>query len=208
MDGTQFDTLTRALVELRSRRGLGRLLGGLVVAGSLPRLGSAATTAKGKKAKKKRKKKARPQPPVAPPPAFSCQGQPDDTPCNGDGRCLLGRCNPRPNCQVRAVTCAGASPPCCGSCETEVPFTCLLSVAGQPCYESADCQAGLQCIGYTCRSPVCGLQFECRGVCFDATCGAQCGETCGTLGQPCCSTGSNQLTCKADVISGQNRCLP
>ena len=48
MDESRFDSLTRALVDLQSRRGLVRLLAGLSLAIPLPPLWSAETTAKGK----------------------------------------------------------------------------------------------------------------------------------------------------------------
>src|SRR5262245_30647318 len=57
MDEIQFDTLTRALVTGPSRRGLLRLVGGLVSAVTVPMLGSGESTAKGKKGGKKKRKK-------------------------------------------------------------------------------------------------------------------------------------------------------
>ena len=75
METARFDVLSRALSRERSRRtALAALL-----AGPLALLGVTETTAKHKQRN-------------------PCKGKPDDTPCKGDGRCLLGVCNPRPTC--------------------------------------------------------------------------------------------------------------
>jgi hypothetical protein len=179
MDGSTFDMLIQSLTTARSRR---RALRGLL-AGALGLLGSQTEQAAAKKkpcapCKKRKKgkcKKKRPDGTACPggwcqggrcvaaaPPPPSCQGQPDGTPCNGTGRCLLGRCNSRPTCTTFRNTtgCTVAPTPCCGTCETEVPFSCLPGAAGQSCYESADCSAGLQCVGYVCMSTTCPPQAD------------------------------------------------
>lgn len=220
MHGSSFDTLTRAFVELRSRRGLGRLLGGLLIAGSLSPLASVATVAKAKKGKKKAKKKAKRRDPVSPPPAFcaaqtegtpcgecrvcrggACGAAPDDTACAGDGLCLVGRCNPRPTCAMKGVSCGANGTECCGPCSGGIgmPGSCGASGLRQACLEDDDCAAGLQCVGYACMTTTCAATAD---YCADgaARCGtggfclrplgggaARCGEQ--PLGDLCGCTG-------------------
>jgi hypothetical protein len=103
-------------------------------------------------------------PGACPPPANPCQeaacqdntctvrSRPDNTACNGDGRCLNGVCNQPPICEPAGTTgCITKSPPCCGECNTQVPSgMCEPGEAGRPCLEDSDCTSN-SCVGYVCQ---------------------------------------------------------
>jgi hypothetical protein len=177
LDAERFDTLARFLSGSPTRRGALRLLAGAALGGVMGSRADGEASAhnalpackkKSGKAKKKCIKNARKHnathatPPPPPPPPPPCQGRPDDTPCNGDGRCLNGVCNPKPTCGFGAdfgsptlSQCRSASPETCCSGRCIVisqPFgLCYVSAQGQSCIETTNCDLNLECVGYVCR---------------------------------------------------------
>jgi hypothetical protein len=147
LDGNRFDALSISLGHVGTRRGaLATLFAGAF--GFLGRVDAGAKKGGGKKGKgKSGKKKGKKANRTVPPPP--CQGQPNDTPCEGSGRCLAGICNPAPVCPV---ICAGR--PCCGTCNGP-PEECVPSApAGSPCLSGGDCVSG-RCVGYRCLDTGC-----------------------------------------------------
>lgn len=133
-----------------------RKLSGLLAALGLSHLHG--TEAKRKKRKKKKGPKGS-SGPSAPgttsPPTNPCQGQPNNSGCNGVGRCLNGSCNQPPTCKTISDSLfgnpCGASPECCsGFCHNN--GVCSVSQAGQACRIEDDCGnvGGGSCIGYRC----------------------------------------------------------
>src|SRR5262245_24046976 len=118
MDGDTFDTLVKRALQRSTRRGIGRLGIGALAATGLASLGLSATGEVQAKKKGKGKKKPKTCPPCKTRRNGKCQGnQPDDTPCDGTGRCLSGTCNPQPTCSGSGSSCS--SIPCCaGLCGT------------------------------------------------------------------------------------------
>lgn len=94
MDAHQFDALTRTLGDRLSRRGLGRLVGGLALGGGIATRWPAPADAK-KKRKKKRKKKDR----------NDCDGG-----C-GIGTCCDGRCANTPTDRNNCGACGNRCQP-------------------------------------------------------------------------------------------------
>lgn len=139
MDADHFEDLLRSLAAPGSRRAA--LAAGAAALAAL--LGLAGADAKRKK--QRRKKRRNP-----------CAGRPDDAACDGTGRCLAGRCNPRPTCLGRGQTCAaGPTSGCCsGRCLAVNPPICGTGGVGAPCYSSADCSdfPAPFCVGYRCRA--------------------------------------------------------
>ena len=169
MESGCFDILTRSLFVAGSRRqacalALGGALAPLLI-GENAAAHNALKSCKRKSGKQKKQclKKAKKHNAAhaneAPPPP--CQGQPDNTPCNGDGRCLTGVCNPKPTCFDKARSCSPMNESACCSetCPPEPPINvvgeCSHSEAGKPCYTDASCNFGdtgfLTCVGYRCR---------------------------------------------------------
>jgi hypothetical protein len=139
MDGTHFDALTRTLRNVHSRRGLVRWLGGAVLAaGPLVPSGTAQARSCSPCQKKKHHK---------------CKADPtrNDATCNGDGKCLNGRCNPKPTCDGGGVLCipSGDNAHCCSGlcggdrCADEA------GTDGAECLENKSCRSG-RCVGYRC----------------------------------------------------------
>jgi hypothetical protein len=148
MDTTQFNHLMRALTLTPTRRDVARALTGLTLSGAIASVWGNDAEAKKKKRKKcgpcQTKKKGK------------CKGaKPDDTTCNGDGKCFAGACIPRPTCLASASACtqpaAGAC--CSGICSAAHGDLCLFSDPGQPCYTGSDCNGAplTPCIAYRCR---------------------------------------------------------
>ena len=150
METARFDHITSALAETSTRRGA---LRGLAAAafglGAVAVLGSQESAAK--RLKKGQKKKS------------PCQGQPDDTPCNGDGRCRNGMCNLRPSCATSPTVCPNTTTSslvdraCCSSICGAPLFGgrawCTKSATGQPCYDTNDCSLIADvCLGYVCTA--------------------------------------------------------
>ena len=189
MDGTGFDTLTRTLSGLRSRRGLAQVLLGVALGGTpaLRDLDPAdAKRGKGRKRRKQReqhrertrdagdaasihadkKKKKKPCPPCKKRKQGKCKGTlPDGAACPG-GSCRAGSCipttTPRPDC---TPNCTGKA---CGD------DGCGTSCGG--CTGGLTCQGG-QCV-LTCDSGLTPCAGNCVNLQTDSTnCGA-CGTTC------------------------------
>ena len=147
METTRFDQITSTLGETSTRRGALRALAAAAFGlGSVAVLGSQESAAK-------RRKKGKKQRPI-------CQGQPDDTPCTGDGRCRNGMCQARPTCATSPTVCANATTTsvvdrtCCSStCGAPLAGQawCTKSATGQPCYDTNDCAL----LADTCRGYVC-----------------------------------------------------
>ena len=186
MDGTGFDTLTRTLSGLRSRRGLAQVLLGVALGGTQTLLDLDATTARGRKRRKhrdqrrertrdsrdaanlhadKKKGKKKPCPPCKKRKQGKCKGTlPDGSACPG-GSCRAGSCistTSPPDCEPSCTGKACGDDGCGTSCGT--------------CTGGLTCQSG-QCV-LTCDS---GLT-PCAGACVDlqadsTNCGA-CGTTC------------------------------
>ena len=148
METARFDHITSTLGETSTRRGA---LRGLAAAafglGSVAVLGSQESAAKRRRGSKKKQKSP-------------CQGQPDDTPCNGDGRCRNGLCQARPTCATSPTVCPNTTTgsvvdrACCSSICGAPLFGqawCTKSATGQPCYDTNDCSL----IADTCRGYVC-----------------------------------------------------
>ena len=160
MDATCFDAFTRSLSTTRSRRdALAALLGGSFGIFGLvhpddakaaksgkckPDCGPCATCAKGKCKKKNGKKKCK---------KGTCVPTPNDTICNGTGRCLNGTCNDLPVCAQFGAGCSTANP---GTCCSDVCIVtgmmvaaCSFGAPGQECIAGTDCASG-GCVGFRC----------------------------------------------------------
>lgn len=199
MDGSRFDRLLRLLATTPSRRSAFRLvaapiLGGFVARDVLP--------TEGKKKKKitlchagqtitvsKKKKKTHlkhgdtlgvcPDPPPPPPsgtttmPPPPCQGQADDAACNGDGKCLKGGCNPKPDCKAGGEPCSGNLNCCSEACAGGLCSSQGFALVGEPCQVNGDCSSR-RCVGYRCQCALgqrlCGNGF-CGSCCSDGECG-------------------------------------
>jgi hypothetical protein len=195
MDDSRFDTLVRSLTDVRSRRGLTRLLAGVAVSGPLALLGLAETEGKGKKGKKKKKKKKK-RSTTSPGP---CAGKPNDSACNGDGKCLNGVCNPKPTCIGEGSSCAGlGNAACCTkACEGG---ECDGGSDSEPnnaeCQVDADCQSR-RCLGYRCvqgtETPgtFCPNGFDARCASNQCGCVTESGVTrCTCRNTPCAGVGA------------------
>jgi hypothetical protein len=135
MDGPQFDRLTRALRPNTSRR---HALHSLVSLGTAAGFAAGGYDVAAKRRRKKKKKQGNP-----------CEGQPDDAPCNGSGRCFRGGCVPRPVCGDIQADCTDGSTCCSTNCHPGY-FHCVESLLGFPCYEDYECIFGAQCLAYRC----------------------------------------------------------
>jgi hypothetical protein len=137
LDSLRFDCLTRALATAPSRRDLTRVLTGLALGG-----GAAAARLADVNAKKcgpcKKKKHGK------------CKKKkPDDSPCNGEGKCLNGTCNQPPTCGGLFQFCFTDDECCSGDC----PFNlaeCRQGAADTPCHNAGDCLSNV-CIGFRCQ---------------------------------------------------------
>src|SRR5215212_4981744 len=156
MDAERFDTLARSLTTTGSRRralaalaGLLGLLGlaqpGDATAGGAckPSCNECATCKKGKCHKTKHGKVCK---------KGKCKPKPNDTTCNGTGKCLNETCNAQPSCMQFSAPCIVGTPPfcCSGICNNFNPFDvhCDKGAAGTMCLAATDCTSG-SCIGYT-----------------------------------------------------------
>lgn len=142
-----FDRMTRTLTDAFTRRSVLTRLGGAAFAAVALQLPGVA------EAKKKKRKKCGP---CRTKKKGKCKGtKPDDTACNGDGKCFAGACIPRPTCLASASACtqpaAGAC--CSGICSAAHGDLCLFSDIGEPCYTGSDCNGAplTPCIAYRCR---------------------------------------------------------
>jgi hypothetical protein len=195
MDDAHFDALVRSFSAGHSRRGLSRLVGGLVLAGPLAFLLELEAEGKRKKGKKKKKKKpsgpivspSQPAPPPTvppPPPLDRCPGQ----------KLCGGGCIPTNQCCTDADCPAGQH--CCnGDC-----------IPTDQCCTGQDCAAGLVCCDGECNGPVRGFcTFHsdcCSGYCRSRDCSATClGKPC-TPAEGCCGG----FTCLSIDSMGSNTC--
>lgn len=188
MDGTGFDTLTRTLSNLRSRRGLAQVLLGVALGGTpaLRDLDPAdAKRGTGRKRRKqreqhrertrdsrdaanlhadKKKGKKKPCPPCKKRKQGKCKGTlPDGSACPS-GSCQAGSCVP-------------TTPACTPSCTGKV---CGDNGCGTSC---GSCSGGQTCQGGRCVLTCDSGLTACTGACVDlqtdaANCGT-CGEACG-----------------------------
>jgi hypothetical protein len=141
MDSRQLDELARCLSTPGSRRfALAAILGGSLSA--FDNANSRAKKGKGKKRKKHKRHSGEGGP---------CQGVPDDTPCEGAGKCLSGVCNQPPTCRTQSDGICGGGEACCNGSTCLVLATCGPGLAGAPCKIATDCVSGLACVGYRCR---------------------------------------------------------
>ncbi len=208
MDGTRFDSLTRALTEARSRRAaLAPLLGG-----TLGLLGLAETTAK------KHNRKGKKQP-CLPCKKRNTNGKckktkADGTVCAG-GTCQGGSCvetmlpllPPPPGCvpEPLATTCAPGCGPRTNNCNQSVTCPCP---TGQDCLPNGTCArpciTDLQCGGCTSTNLCSIASSDGPMYCIDPT-----APMCATL-QPCTpadTTGCPQgFVCLANCGMAGARC--
>lgn len=175
MDADRFDTLARALTMAPSRRGVGRALAGLTLAGALgPLLGLAGAEAK--KNKKKRTcrncggscRTCR---------KGTCKAKPDGIVCAGGGKvCLGGECACSPSTEDVAGRCAA---PCGDACEATCDvcadtFDGVAEFCGRlfvgscsdllPCANHGGCATNELCVMTGCPA-VNGVTNKCRVLC-------------------------------------------
>jgi hypothetical protein len=224
MDGSTFDRLTRSLGTAGSRR---RVLTGLL-AGTVGLLNAQTEQAAAKKkcppCKKRKAGKCKAKKPdgtacaggscrsgqcvaaTAPPPPGPCDGKADDTACNGDGKCLNGVCNPRPECKASgAGGCNSSNFPsnCCAGpvCSNGV---CASNPSGAfaplPCQGNADCRSR-RCIGYRCQCD------EGKRLCGNGLCGSCCSDSECTGGQRCLSQADFSHACQC-LTDCRGACIP
>ena len=200
MDGSRFDTLTRSLTRLGSRRAAIRS----VLAGSLGLLGVADMAAKPKgKGKKEQKRRDQNRPTRRKVQAAAKKCRPEGHPCEGNQRdsCCSGlvcmasapgkaeRCTP---CPPGSVIFEGA---CC------TPAACPSGICGAGI--SDQCGGTITCPG--CTSPeTCGgrgVSYLCGDpACVPSSCTAANGvKYCGTIGDGC----GGSLNCGTSCPSGQ-----
>lgn len=142
MDSDQFDRLSRIVGRASTRRTLSRALAGVAFGSGLVALPGAEADAKKKCGPCRKKKHGK------------CKGpKPDNTACNGDGRCLAGTCIAHLNCLGTGIACTQGNPGACcsGVCRTD--DHCQNSQDGQTCLIDADCITPSLCVGYQCRQP-------------------------------------------------------
>jgi hypothetical protein len=148
MDSDRFDRLARVLAATSTRRAITRSMAGLSLGGAL--LAAHGET----EARHKRHKKKKHCKPCQKRHHGKCKGtKPDGATCSGTGKCLAGRCNPRPTCLAVGADCTAetAGDCCSGVCLGNL--ACQISTEGEPCRENADCLTGRLCVAYVCRQP-------------------------------------------------------
>jgi hypothetical protein len=194
MDARRFDALARSLSDLRSRRGLARLLGGLTLAGPLAAYGLSEAGGKGKKRKKKHKKKCKPNQQKC---GKTCIPA---TSCCTDAQCGVGGF-----CANETCTCFSGFRPCNGTCITE-----------EQCCANSDCGEGAVCREGVCRClsgfiPCEGLCIPASTCCTSADCGAghiclvnrSCARACTGIPADCPG-----CFCSIANTEGQRVCVP
>lgn len=229
MDGPHFDALSRALVEARSRRGLTRLLGGLLLGGSPGSLAPGESAAKGKQGggKKPKKKRGRPALGCAPSCAGaqcgddgcggSCGGCPvcqacaggtcrpaDDAPCGINGRCLHGACNATPLCRETNFTRCQRDVDCCSTkCYVGEGCAAFIGPDGGECLVNEDC-ASRRCVGYRCACSA-GVR-----ACPNGKCGLCCTDDDCFGVSTCAFSPRGQCVCPSGTTpcGAADRCIP
>jgi hypothetical protein len=198
MDGSRFDTLSRALVRDHSRRGLTRLLGGLVLGGSLAVRGSPADEAKGKGKKHHKKHRGRSGP--------TCpEGQ---KPCQG-GCIPSNQCCENSDCPGGRICQSGAC-----VCPPERPLVCPGTSVCAQCCSLDDCHPvgsadGLACQGGQCVCTVAGTRR-----CPNGACGSCCSDSDCPGAELCVEMDyhDREQHCRCDAdkceISGDWFCVP
>lgn len=151
MERERFAPLAARLVPRISRRH---------ALGVLTALGTARTlTANIDAHKRKHKHRHRPHCPAACPICQSCTDgrtcspQPDDTSCQGTGRCGSGVCHAAPVCvSVNQSGCSDVRPCCNGMCIVIQPFGAVCAGQGghgATCNGDGDCTSG-SCVAFRC----------------------------------------------------------
>jgi hypothetical protein len=136
----RFDRLTRVLVTAPSRRALTRALFGLTLGGAAAvELGRNVEAKKCGSCKKKKKGKCK-------------KKKPNDTACDGTGKCLNGTCNQPPVCEPAfSIVCFDDSECCSNAYAGLFPNTqCSQGGGNTPCITNADCISNV-CVGFRCQ---------------------------------------------------------
>ncbi len=146
MDSQAFDQFTRRLSGAITRRtALAASLAALVPA-ALPEGEAGARGAKCPPCKRR----------VGPKGRKRCRPVPDNRACQGNGRCLSGKCRKPPTCKSSLQDCSSAAE-CCSSLCLSDPGFCGNGPVGSPCHVDFDCGGGpsnnfrYRCIGFVCR---------------------------------------------------------
>ena len=168
MDADRFDDVLRALVSRASRRGILRALSSALLATLPSALTRPEVAAKKWRKRKKRKKKRRAV--VSPPPPV-CTGKPDDSSCDGTGKCLAGVCNQPPTCRTFLMNCSGPNTGTCCSdnCGPATAPFCFAGGAGKHCLASNDCFSE-SCIGHRCQRGGTGSRCLSGADCLSNSC--------------------------------------
>src|SRR5687767_10573694 len=207
MDGARFDSLSRALVDARSRRGLARLLGtltlgGILTAGTIPTAAKKGGKGKGKGKNKKGKKV---------------------TICHNGQTITVSKSALKGH--KKHGDSEGPCPPCVPRCATTNP--CGADGCGSSCSTcggSTTCQNG-QCRCPDGRSP-CGPNAVCctgEDICLSSGACGPCvgifstfpsspdGSTCGTSAD-CCQTDAEgnpaEIRCASDDVGDRTCAVP
>jgi hypothetical protein len=177
MDARDFDTVTRALAGVLTRRRVVGLLGGLGLSGLI---GHSGAEAKHKKKKKHKKPTSPPSPPASPPPQTGCVRTCNGKACGNDG-CggSCGTCQGNKTCQGGICACPGGE------------IECLTNICVP---QDAQCCTDGQCS----NRQVC-LHGQC--VTWQDTCPAG-SDSCGDTPAVC---GGNQCGCYQST-EGDTRC--
>ena len=199
MDGTSFDTLTKQLAGLSSRRALGAALSAAVLGVYLVWDGQPDSLA----AKRKRRKKRRACP-------------------RGEKRCggVCRQCCAVEDCggtlTDAGLACAEGECVCTSGGTRRCPSNSKWASDCGHCCSDSECPGLAACVVRFVGPPecFCGTGFTCDGVCIPQDCDDNCFQTCNTAGTPaagafCCSGGA--LTCQPAPEQDdphKHRCLP
>lgn len=222
MDADRFDSLLRALSASPSRRGVGRILAGLVLSATvMPHLDLALTDAKKGKGKGKKKKKKKP---CGPGNCTECCVGCCDGCCDDAGQCVPGTADdacesrgfPCDNCAEQGLVCREQS---CG-CHVDCAGCCLDSLSCEPGNSIDACGDDGQACKTCANDQVCirnqanNNAYACCGN-KDAFCGEERiitgGQVVGVITHDCCfnhtcneATQKCEPKCKNDEIECKN----